>query len=137
MTCSGPDARSSRVNFTPVKTPQSSLLVTGIVCTLLALMALACAGKFLPVPSEGQAAYATRSGKPSTVSTLDQGRDLYVARCDKCHALPAVQDHSPEKWDRIMNKMKLEAELTPREDYLVRTYVVSSSGWVRDSLSIR
>ena len=114
--------------------PQSIRLITGIAC---ALMAFACAGKFLPVPSEGQAAYATKSGTPSTVSTLDQGRNLYILKCDKCHALPAVQDHSPEKWDKIMTRMKVEAGLTPREDYLVRTYVVSSSAWLRDSLQIR
>ena len=100
-------------------------------------MALACAGKFLPEPSEGQAAYATESGKPSTVSSLEQGRDLYVLKCGTCHALPVVQDHSPEKWDRIMNKMKVEADLKPREDYLIRTYVVSSSAWLRDSLKIK
>jgi hypothetical protein len=109
-------------------------LAAGIAC---ALLAFACAGKLLPQPSEGQAAFATRSGKPSTVGTLEQGRALYIQKCDKCHALPSVQDHSPEKWDRIMNKMKVEAELTPREDYLVRAYVVSSSAWVRDSLRIR
>jgi cytochrome c5 len=114
--------------------PQSIRLVTGIAC---ALMALACAGKLLPEPSEGQAAYATKSGTPSTVSTLDQGRDLYILKCDKCHALPSVQDHTPEKWDKIMTKMKVEAALTAREDYLVRTYVVSSSAWLRDSLKIR
>ena len=57
-------------------------------------------------------------------------------KCDKCHGIPVVQDHSPEKWDKIMNKMKLEAQLTAREDYLIRTYVVSSSAWLRDSLSI-
>lgn len=99
-------------------------------------MALACAGKFLPHPSEGQAAFATKSGSPSTVSTLEQGRSLFVMKCDKCHDLPVVQDHEPEKWDRIMNKMTVEAALSPREDYLVRTYVVSSSAWLRDSLSI-
>ena len=117
-----------------MKTSKYPLLAAGIAG---ALMALACAGKFLPEPSEGQAAYATKSGKPSTVSTLDQGRSLYVMKCDKCHALPVVQDHSPEKWERIMNKMKVEAALKPREDYLIRTYVVSSSAWLRDSLKIK
>jgi cytochrome c5 len=109
-------------------------LFAGIAC---ALVALACASKMLPQPSEGQAAYATKSGKPSTVNSLDQGRDLYILKCDKCHSLPTVQDHSPEKWDKIMNKMKGEADLSAREDYLIRTYVVTSSAWVRDSLRIR
>jgi hypothetical protein len=112
----------------------SARLAAGIASTLLAI---ACAGKLLPEPTEGQAALATRSGKPSTLGSLEQGRELYIQKCDRCHALPAVQDHSPEKWDRIMNKMKVEAALTPREDYLVRTYVVSSSIWLRDSLKIR
>ena len=112
----------------------SSLRIAGAVC---ALLAFACAGKFLPQPSEGQAAYATKSGSPSTVSSLEQGRRLCVQKCDGCHAIPVVQDHSPEKWDRIMNKMRIEANLTPREDYLVRTYVVSSSAWLRDSLKIQ
>ena len=116
-----------------MKTPKYPLRFAGIGC---ALLALACAGKFLPQPSEGQAAYATKSGKPSTVSTLDEGRDLFVMKCDKCHDLPIVQDHEPEKWERIMNKMSVQAALTPHEDYLVRTYLVSSSAWLRDSLSL-
>jgi hypothetical protein len=133
MTCSAPDAKPSGVNFQGMQF-QSARLFAGIAC---ALLALACAGKLLPEPSEGQAALATRSGKPSTVSSLEQGRALYIQKCDRCHSLPSVQDHSPEKWDRILNRMKTEAALTPREDYLVRTYVISSSAWVRDSLKIR
>src|SRR4051812_12500350 len=102
-------------------------MTAGLAC---ALMALACAGKFLPQPSEAQAEYATRSGTPSSLGSLQQGRQLFVQKCDGCHELPVVQDHSPEKWDKIMNKMRTEARLTDREDYLIRTYVVSSSAWL-------
>ena len=128
------------VNLLPVNTPiripalPSVRLLAGLACVFLAL---ACAGKFLPQPSEAQAAFATRSGTPSSLSSLQQGRQLFVAKCDGCHELPYVQDHDPEKWASIMDKMRVQAKLSDREDYLIRTYLVSSSAWVRDSLSIR
>jgi hypothetical protein len=94
-----------------------------------ALAAFACAP---PAPET-----RNEENTPSAVSSIEQGRLLYLRKCDQCHALPAVQDHSPEKWDDILNKMKVQAALTPREDYLVRAWVVTSSQWMRDSLSIR
>ena len=111
-----------------------ALLVAGALC---AFLALACAGKFLPKPTQAQADFATRSGTPSTLTSLQQGRQLFVAKCDGCHTLPYVQDHTPEQWVKIMNKMRVEAKLTDREDYLVRTYVISSAEWVKDSLAAR
>jgi cytochrome c1 len=104
---------------------------------LCAFLALACAGKLLPQPNELQAAYATRAGTPSTLTSLQEGRQLYVAKCDGCHSLPYVQDYSPAEWVDYMNEMSVEAKLSATEDALVRTYVVTSALWLRDSLSFR
>lgn len=94
-----------------------------------ALLLLACAGG----PSNED---ETRTDAPA-MSPLEQGRVLYAAKCDDCHVLPGPGAHTPENWDRILNRMKVEARLTPREDYLVRTYIISSAARIQDSLASR
>jgi hypothetical protein len=118
------------LDVTPARSRTAPSRFAGfLTLTACALAASACAR---PAPETRK-----EENTSSTLGSIEQGRLLYIRKCDQCHALPAVQDHSPEKWDDILNKMKVQAALTPREDYLVRAYVVTSSQWMRDSLSNR
>jgi len=60
-----------------------------------------------------------------------EGRALYEARCDECHALPPPGAHAPETWSLILDRMKVKARLTPREEHLVRAYVLANAAWTR------
>jgi hypothetical protein len=96
---------------------------------------LGCAGYF-PQPEEHHLPYAARLGYPATLASLSEGRTVFIMKCDGCHGLPGIQKFSIPKWNRWLDSMKVEAELTPREDSLVRAYVLSSSGWLQDSLAL-
>ena len=98
-----------------------------------------CAGYF-PQPAEHHLPYATRLGYPATLASLSEGRTVFVMKCDGCHGLPGIQKFSGpyagQKWNRWLDSMRTEAELTPREDSLVRAYVLSASGWLQGSLAV-
>jgi hypothetical protein len=88
-----------------------------------ALLLLACAGRLRSGAGEAPPA----SARPAAVTPFEEGRRLYTQKCDGCHILPQLGAHAPEKWDRILDRMKVEARLTPREDHLVRNYVIASA----------
>lgn len=95
---------------------------------------IGCAGYF-PQPAEHHSPYAARLGYPATLADLHEGRRLFVMKCDGCHGLPGIQKFGTTKWVRWLDSMKVEAELSPREDTLVRAYVLAASGWLQDSLA--
>jgi cytochrome c5 len=87
-----------------------------------ALFLIACAGRARSGSDEAPAA-----SRPAAASPFEEGRRLYTQKCDGCHVLPQLGAHSPEKWDRILDRMKVEARLSPREDHLVRNFVIASA----------
>jgi hypothetical protein len=99
-----------------------------------ALSLLACAGS-APVPGQNQLQYAEAHGYATTLPQLEQGRDIFLQKCDGCHFMPRVKRHAPEKWPAIMDKMRLNAKLSATQDTLVRTYLMVASGNLRDSLA--
>ena len=100
---------------------------------------IGCVGYF-PLPEEHHLPYATRLGYPATLASLNDGRHIFVMKCDGCHGLPSIRKFSgplsETKWNQWLDSMRTEAELSPREDSLVRAYVLSASGWLQDSLAV-
>jgi hypothetical protein len=100
----------------------------------VALSLLACAGS-PPMPGENHLRYAEQHGYVTTLPELEQGRSLFLQKCDRCHFQPRIKRRGPEKWPAIMDKMRLKAELSSRQDTLIRTYLMVASGNLRDSLA--
>ncbi|MDB6069073.1 MAG: hypothetical protein JWL81_244 [Verrucomicrobiales bacterium] len=57
------------------------------------------------------------------VSTLALGRDLYVGRCAKCHAVEPVRDYSPAEWATLIPDMAERTKLNAAETAAVAAYV--------------
>ena len=66
---------------------------------------------------------ARQSGQ--SVSTLREGRFLFVRRCIECHALPVVSRHRVEAWPGIVARMSVRADLKPREQDAITAYLVT------------
>lgn len=60
---------------------------------------------------------------PADSATLALGRDLYVGRCAKCHAVEPVRDYSPAEWATLMPDMAERTKLTAAETAAVTAYV--------------
>ncbi len=54
---------------------------------------------------------------------LTAGRDIYVGRCAKCHAVEPVLDYTAAQWATIMPDMAERTKLTPTETAAVTAYV--------------
>ena len=103
---------------------------------MAAAMLLACAGN-VPEPGESHVQWAQAHGQPSSLEELREGRQMLVQKCGGCHSLPRLRRYAPEKWPAIMDSMRVEAKLYPREDSLIRAYLTAASGQLRDSLRLR
>ncbi len=64
---------------------------------------------------------------PGNVSEYQHGREIYVSRCAKCHAVKPVRAFAAQDWaTRIMPKMAAKAKLTPEEREMVLAYVLAA-----------
>lgn len=61
----------------------------------------------------------------ASLDELNQGKDLFAAKCGQCHALPSPKSREPQKWKQVMNVMSVKAKLTPEENRLVTSYLLN------------
>jgi hypothetical protein len=59
----------------------------------------------------------------ATLSELQQGRDLYINNCGRCHNLYSPDNYSPSQWKVVMNSMTPRTSLSNAEIQLVTKYV--------------
>ena len=100
-------------------------------------LALAIAGCVDPTPRPGPAhlQYAEAHEIRTTLAELQEGRGLVLRKCSGCHSAYRFKKGSPENWPAIMDSMAREAKLTPRQDSLIRNYLLVVSGRRQDSLA--
>ena len=61
--------------------------------------------------------------RPAGLTTLALGRDLYVGRCAKCHAVEPVRDYSAAEWATLIPDMAERTKLNAAETAAVTAYV--------------
>lgn len=70
-------------------------------------------------------AEAAGAGERGQAETLREGRRLFVSRCVDCHVLPVVARYPAEAWPHLVAKMAARADLKPREEAKVVSYLVA------------
>ncbi len=99
--------------------------------------------RFAPVLAVGLALSSCRVGPPAvtpavvtearatwpqaTPWSLDQGRALFMDRCERCHGLPRPASQSPKAWPGLMDKMGNRAGMTREEKRKVLEYLMASA----------
>ena len=58
-------------------------------------------------------------------TTLTSGRALFLNRCARCHAIPAVSKQSAEKWPKIVAKMSKRSGLKGEQSQAVLAYILA------------
>lgn len=56
---------------------------------------------------------------------VKRGREIYLSKCIKCHAVRRVRKYSAERWDGLLAKMSVKAKLDEGEESAVGAYVYS------------
>ncbi len=93
---------------------------------LAALSMAACANPGGP-PRVPDPAWAADQWPGTTGQDLTRGRDLFVARCQTCHALPVPAAKAPDVWPDIVAEMADRAHLSPDDRVLVQHYLGAAS----------
>jgi hypothetical protein len=100
------------------------------VCTCsaaLVALALSACGTVVPRPTDDDGAWAARQWDGSSVATLSEGRDLYVAKCGGCHSLYAPTAVSASRWPATVDDMVENAGIRPNERDLIVHYLLTAS----------
>jgi hypothetical protein len=103
----------------PIKT--KSNFMKPILIILLFIAGVACT-KQLYVPS----AKNVNKVEQASLAELQQGHDLMLANCSKCHKVPMPNSHSNIEWKGILEKMAPKAKLNSDQSYLIYRYIVNN-----------
>lgn len=104
------------------------MLIPAWIAVLLIILQ-ACAKKVMPViesrntesPKKIKSIYPPEETmKPDTLA----GKQIFTARCGRCHGLPGTKQFTAEKWDNILPDMFPRARLTNEEALHVRAFVL-------------
>jgi mono/diheme cytochrome c family protein len=91
-----------------------------ILLSLLFVASVACTSQ-LYVPNEKN----VNKVEPATLVELQQGRELYVNNCGKCHKLHKPGSESPVGWKKVLETMAPKAKLDFDQSYLIFRYLVN------------
>jgi mono/diheme cytochrome c family protein len=101
------------------------LVATAIAITCLVDLSSCGTTGFAPPPVTPELARAA-TAEHTDISTLREGRSLFVSRCIECHALPAVSSHSATEWPRLIDEMAGRANLKPAERNALLAYILAA-----------
>ncbi len=101
------------------------------LCVLVSALASGCAAKFFP-PTELDVARVKDKWPDLTLAQLQEGQQIFKARCHKCHGLRAADHEPPGDWPHVLNTMAKKAKLTPEERAHVERYLVTMSDRPQD-----
>ena len=59
----------------------------------------------------------------ATLPELQQGRDLYINNCGRCHGLYSPDNYTPSQWKTILSRMAPNTSMSTTEIQLVTKYV--------------
>lgn len=94
-----------------------------VVRALLATAALTAGGCVSLEESAPTTATLAAQGHSAHGAALEEGRNIYITRCAKCHRVYPVRQYSSAEWSDILPEMVAKSKLPPADEAAVRGYV--------------
>lgn len=91
-----------------------------ILFAFLFVAAVACSSEIY-VPSKKN----VNKVEQASLEELQQGHDLYINNCGKCHKLYSPGSRSNIEWKQALNKMIPKTQLNNDQSYLIYRYLVN------------
>lgn len=91
-----------------------------ILFSLILVAAVACTTQ-LYVPSAGN----VDKVEQASLAELQQGHDLYMNNCGKCHKLYKPGSKSNQEWEKVLGFMAPKAKLNADQSNLIYKYLVN------------
>lgn len=93
---------------------------------VLALVPVACVGLRTPLPSLTADVVERGRSLGFEPAELARGRELYAARCARCHILPAPDSEPLADWNDILPRMMRKSGLGRDDSARLRAFVLAS-----------
>ncbi len=77
-------------------------------------------------PAVSAAMVQTGARQHADAATLAAGRQLFVGRCARCHALPNVAEHTAQQWPEIVSEMAKRSGLNGDQSRSVLAYLAAA-----------
>ncbi len=113
---------------------QQSTMKKLLLATAITAVIWGCAKKVTPATSAtgGTTSTTTTTTATETKTTVSAellavGKTTYEAKCGRCHALPATDAYTAEKWVPYVDAMAPKARLTDTEKANVLAYVQANA----------
>jgi cytochrome c5 len=100
-----------------------------LVALVAAGAAVGCYPKAGPAPgaiSPAAVEYASTKWPGTTEAQLAEGKDLYQAKCNGCHAYPDLVAIDEDDWKSIVERMTGKADLPPEKSEVILHYVLAT-----------
>jgi hypothetical protein len=91
----------------------------------LVLSLAGCGARYIPQPTESDAARVSAQWPGTTTASLSRGRTLLLSHCGNCHLPPSPADHASHEWTDEVGEMRERAGLTADDATLVERYLVT------------
>lgn len=91
-----------------------------LIIALLFVGTVACTTQFY-TPGEKN----VNKVEPASLAELQQGHDLYLNNCGKCHKLHKPDSRTNESWKKVLGYMAPKAKLDQNQSDLIYKYLVN------------
>ena len=106
--------------------PMSKLGVSVVACAVLTACGFPKSGP-APGPLAPNAASAAEQRWPGTTAAqLEQGRTLFVAKCNGCHDYPDLHAVPESRWPEVLKKMGENAKLSQDQTTQVLHFILAA-----------
>jgi cytochrome c5 len=111
------------------------VLLVGIISASCSKKATPTASSTTAVPPTPKAVPLTEEAgvppallaKPGSDEIVLQGKEIYTAKCGRCHDLPVAARYMSQRWAHIMDEMAPKAKLSDSEKSMVLMYVQANA----------
>jgi hypothetical protein len=95
-----------------------------LVVALACLLASCESNNYAPPVTPRMAGVGAR--QHVDVTTLCEGRALFVSRCIECHTLPIIWHYQPSDWSGVVDEMAERSNLKPAERDAIVAYILAT-----------
>jgi cytochrome c5 len=82
-----------------------------------------------PAPVSPVAAMSASARWPdATPDSLESGRQLFLANCNRCHGYPALEKIEQDRWPSIVKRMSKKADLVGGDPELLLRFILVDRG---------
>jgi cytochrome c5 len=103
-----------------------------LIILVFLLAAEACQKKSVPVIAERKTrpyrkVFSTYSPPGSVAADTVAGKMIFMARCNRCHAIPEPQQYTSSRWEVILEGMLPKAGIEKENRVHVRAYLLANA----------